>query len=60
MANHARSIVLSEDDSRELERLQRSPSIPAGVMRRARVILLLAQEVSGVDIARQTGYTVAK
>lgn len=60
MANHARSIVLSEDDCRELERLQRSPSIPAGVMRRARVILLLAQEVSGVEIARLTGYTVVQ
>ena len=60
MANHARSIVLSEDDCRELERLQRSPSLPAGVMRRARVMLLLAQEVSGVEIARLTGYTVVQ
>ncbi len=60
MANHARAIALSEEDARELERLQRSSSIPAGLMRRARVILLVAREVSGVAIARQTGYTVVQ
>ena len=57
MANQSRTIVLSNVDREELERLQRSPSAPGGVTRRARAVLLMAQEVSGADIARQTGYT---
>jgi hypothetical protein len=32
IANHARSIVLSEEDRLDLEGLQRSPSLPAGVV----------------------------
>jgi hypothetical protein len=36
----------------ELERLQRSPSFPAGLARRARVVLLMADKVSGAEIAR--------
>lgn len=57
MANHARSIALADTDRLELERLQRSPSTPAGLCRRARAVLLMAREVSGAEIARLTGYT---
>jgi len=57
MAQHVQSIVLSGADRRALERLQRSPSSPAGQVRRARAVLLMSQQVSGVEIARLTGYT---
>lgn len=57
MANHSRSIALSEPDRRILQRLQRSSSNPAGLSRRARAVLLMAEQVSGAEIARLTGYT---
>jgi transposase len=57
MANQARPIELGESDRRELERLQRSPSSPAGLSRRARAVLLMVQDVAGTEIARLTGYT---
>lgn len=57
MANHARAIALGEADRLELERLQRSPSTPAGLSRRARAVLLMARGVSGAEVARLTGYT---
>jgi len=57
MANHARTIELAASDRIELERLQRSSSAPAGLSRRARAVLLMAGEVSGVEVARLTGYT---
>jgi len=57
MANHARTIELAVSDRIELERLQRSSSAPAGLSRRARAVLLMAGEVSGVEVARLTGYT---
>ncbi len=60
MANRVRSIVVSEADRRELERLQRWPSAPAGLSRRARAVLLMAQDVRGVEIAERTGYTVVQ
>lgn len=60
MANRVRPIVVSEADRRELERLQRSPSAPAGLSRRARAVLLMAQAVAGVEIAERTGYTVVQ
>jgi len=60
MANRSRPVVLSDIDREALERLQRSPSARAGLTRRARVVLLMAQEVSGADIARQTGYTTVQ
>lgn len=60
MANRVRPIVVSEADRHELERLQRSPSAPAGLSRRARAVLLMAQDVSGVEIADRTGYTVVQ
>jgi transposase len=60
MANRVRPIVVNEADRHELERLQRSPSAPAGLSRRARAVLLMAQAVSGVEIAERTGYTVVQ
>jgi transposase len=60
MANRVRPIVVSEADRHELERLQRSPSAPAGLSRRARAVLLMAQDVAGVEIAERTGYTAVQ
>ena len=57
MANLSRPIILSESDRLKMERLQRSPSAPAGLTRRARAVLLMAEDVSGAGIARQVGYT---
>ena len=57
MANHSRPIVLGKADRAELERIQRSSSVPAGLSRRARVVLLMADNVSGAEVARMTGYT---
>jgi len=51
MANRVRPIAVSEADRHELERLQRSTSAAAGLSRRARAVLLMVQNVSGVEIA---------
>src|SRR5262244_4042710 len=60
MANRVRPITVSEADRRELERLQRAPSAPAGLTRRARAVLLMVQGMTGVEIAKRTGYTVVQ
>src|SRR5258705_12710138 len=60
MANHVRPIVVSPADRAALERLHRAPSTPAGLSRRARAVLLMAQGVSGVEIAARIGYTVVQ
>jgi hypothetical protein len=52
--------MLSDDGREALMGLQRAPSVPAGVARRARAVLLLADARSGVDVARLTGYTVVQ
>src|SRR5580765_6202787 len=52
MANHVRPIVVSAAD--------RAPLTPAGLSRRARAVLLMAQGVSGVEIAERIGYTVVQ
>lgn len=57
MANHARPLTLRAEDRAELERLQRCPSTPAGLCRRARAVLLMAEDMPGTEIARVTGYT---
>src|SRR5687767_2300472 len=57
MANHSRSIVLTETDRVELQGLLRSPSVASGLSRRARVVLLLADNISGTETALLTGYT---
>ena len=53
MANHSRPIVLSPGDRRELQRLQRSSSVPSGLSRRARAVLLIADHISGAEVARR-------
>ncbi len=60
MANHSRPIILGAVDRAELARLQRSTRVPAGFSRRARVVLLLADQVSGAEVARMTGDTVVQ
>lgn len=60
MANRVRPIAATEADRRELERLQRLPSAPAGLTRRARAVLLMLQGAAGVEIAERTGYTVVQ
>ena len=60
MANRVRPIAVSDADRQELERLHRAPSTPAGLSRRARAVLLMAQGLSGVDIAERVGYTVVQ
>lgn len=57
MATLPRSITVSATDRRELERLQRAAAAPAGYVRRARAVLLMADGLSGVEIATRTGYT---
>jgi transposase len=60
MANRVRPIVVSETDRHELERLVRASSTPAGLSRRARAVLLMAQGLAGVTIATRTSYTVVQ
>jgi transposase len=60
MANHSRPIGLGNADRAELERIQRSPTAPAGLSRRARVVLLMADNLSGAEVARRTGYSVVQ
>jgi hypothetical protein len=55
MANHSRPIVLGAVTRTDMERLQRAPSVPAGLRRLARVVLLLAEHRPGVEVARMTG-----
>lgn len=57
MANQARILELDETERTELHRMCRSSSGPAGFSRRARAVLLMAEGVSGVEVARRTGYT---
>ena len=60
MANRVRPIMVTNEARDELERLHRAPSTPAGLSRRARAVLLMAQGMSGVDIAERVGYTVVQ
>lgn len=60
MANHLRPIRVSAADRRELERLQRAASAPAGLVRRARAVLLMAHGLLGTAVAERTGYTVVQ
>src|SRR5436190_10089182 len=60
MANRVRPIVVAEADRHHLERLCRGSTTPAGLSRRARAVLLMAQGLSGVAIATRTGYTVVQ
>src|SRR5262245_32185858 len=60
MANQVVPITVTAADRSALERLQRAPSTPAGVSRRVRAILLMAQGESHVEIAKRIGYTVVQ
>jgi transposase len=60
LANHSRAFVLSESDRIELERLVRSSSTAAGLSRRARTVLLMADHMTGADVALITGYTTVQ
>lgn len=60
MANHSRAFVLSEDDRAELERIVRSSSTAAGLSRRARTVLLMADNITGAEVALLTGYTTVQ
>ena len=60
MANHSRAFVLSEEARSELERLLRSPSTASGLSRRARAVLLMADNISGSEVALLNGYTTVQ
>lgn len=57
MANRTRPVVLDASERAELERLVRASSARAGLSRRARAVVLMADGFPGVEIARRTGYT---
>jgi len=60
MANHLRPITVSDAERAELARLLRAATAPAGLVRRARAVRLMADGVSGAEIARRIGYTVVQ
>lgn len=57
MANRARSIVLTDRQRQELRQIARSHTAPAGLSRRARAVLLMAENLPGVEVAERTGYS---
>lgn len=57
MAKVARLIALAPSERKELERWRRASSAPAGLSRRAQVVLLLAEKLSNAEVARRTDYT---
>lgn len=57
MANHVREIMVSGEARATLERLVRASTTAAGLSRRARAVLLMAEGVAGTEIAGRTGYT---
>lgn len=57
MARPARPIVLETAEREELESLRRTQTGAAGVSRRAHAVLLMADRIDGVEVARRTGYT---
>jgi transposase len=57
MANHRRAITIAPDERAVLEELVRAQTTPAGLSRRARAVLLMADGLAGTVIAERTGYT---
>jgi transposase len=57
VANHRRPITVTAADREILEAVVRAPTSPAGLSRRARAVLLMADGVAGTVIAERTGYT---
>jgi len=60
VARKPRHFGLTEEGRRDLEKLVRTPSTAAGLSRRARAILLMADGVSGAEVARRCGYTTVQ
>jgi transposase len=60
VARKPRRVALNEEGRRDLEKLVRTPSIAAGLSRRARAVLLMADGVSGAEVARRCGYTTVQ
>jgi transposase len=50
-------IVLNEQERAELQRWQRTPSLPAGLVRRGRAMLLLADGAPLKDVCEHCGLT---
>src|SRR3954449_3489940 len=55
MAAHVRTVVIPEADRGELRRRARSKGAPARVVERARIVLLSAEGVPGMQIAERVG-----
>jgi transposase len=60
MANRPRPIELAPSERAELDRLVRASSARAGLTRRARAVVLMAEGLPGVEVARRTGYTAVQ
>lgn len=60
VARKPRHFGLTEDGRRDLEKLVRTPSTAAGLSRRARAVLLMADGMSGAEVARRCGYTTVQ
>jgi transposase len=60
VARKPRRFGLTEEGRRDLEKLVRTPSTAAGLSRRARAVLLMADGVSGAEVARRCGYTTVQ
>lgn len=56
VARKSRNFGLTEDGRRDLEKLVRTPSTPAGLSRRARAVLLMAGGVNGAEVAHRCAY----
>src|SRR3712207_5869594 len=55
MANRVRVLSVSQEDQAELQRRVRAKSVPAREVERARIVLLSAEGLSGVEIAERVG-----
>ena len=60
MADYSRPSVLRKAAPVAFDGVLRSASGPAGLSRRASVVLLMADDVSGAEVVRMTGYTVVR
>ena len=60
VARKPRRFELTEQGRRDLEKLVRMPSIAAGLSRRARAVLLMADGMAGAEVARRCGYTTVQ
>jgi transposase len=60
VARTPRDLQLSTEDRKELEKFVRTPSTPSGLARRSRAVLLMADGMSGAEVAKRTGYTTVQ